>query len=213
MSIDINAIAQALNTSKRSAERRANKEAWAFKEESVRGGKKRMYALASLPKAIRDAILTHKVSNLPPAGVSTISPASSAGPTSPAPFYSVATLDIDHCTSRQREESAARHTILRKLDELQQASGSSREVAMNTMLTMARAGTLAAYKAQLTAAAKVVEFNEHAKPGTEKTNTVEFSAPAGFTVDSERLAQHNKALAYASEHKVSYAEALAAAGE
>lgn len=111
MTIDIKTIAAALGVAKSSACDRAVREGWEFKEESVRGGKKRMYALASLPKAIRDAILTYKVRNLPPAGVSTISPASSAGSTSPAPFYSVAKLDIDHCTSRQREESAARHTI------------------------------------------------------------------------------------------------------
>lgn len=53
---DIAGIAHALRIAKRSAERRALKEAWPFSEESVRGGRRRLYPLASLPKDVQAAV-------------------------------------------------------------------------------------------------------------------------------------------------------------
>lgn len=46
-------IAAALGVTKNAVQRRANREAWPFEEASVRGGKKRLYATAVLPRAIR----------------------------------------------------------------------------------------------------------------------------------------------------------------
>lgn len=126
---------------------RATKEKWASRQVPGKGGKGGMrteYAVASLPKIVRDAILRHKIKNHPAAGVAAVSPADSSAvaTTSAAPFYSVAPVDRAHSTARQREEELARATVLRKLDELQRASACTREAAMTTLLTMARAGTL-----------------------------------------------------------------------
>ncbi len=127
--VDINGIAAALGIGKRGCEIRAIREAWPFVESAVRGGKKRLYPAASLPTAVREAILHHKIKHI-------------HTPTPQVSTYPIAPVDPDHCTARQREEKLARHTVLRKLDELMRASGSSREAAMTTLLTMARAGTL-----------------------------------------------------------------------
>ena len=54
---DIQQIAAALNLSKRAAEIRASKAGWQFSAEAVRGGQRRLYALASLPKDVQAAIL------------------------------------------------------------------------------------------------------------------------------------------------------------
>lgn len=51
---DIKTIAAALGIEKRTAERRASKDAWPFIEQPGRGGKKRLYPLNSLPKAVRE---------------------------------------------------------------------------------------------------------------------------------------------------------------
>ncbi|WP_322741711.1 Mu transposase C-terminal domain-containing protein [Rhodocyclus tenuis] len=49
-------IAAALQISKQGVAARANRESWAFDEQSVRGGKQRRYPLATLPKDVRDAV-------------------------------------------------------------------------------------------------------------------------------------------------------------
>lgn len=68
---------------------------------------------------------------------------------------------------------------------------------------------LDAYKAQLHAAPKVVEFGEK---GADKggKGTVEFAAPAGYTVDPEGLELHQKVVAYQKQHNVTYDAALSA---
>jgi hypothetical protein len=66
---------------------------------------------------------------------------------------------------------------------------------------------LAIYKAQLSAAPKLVDFSEKGK-GAADEGVVNFAAPQGFTVDTERLELHNKALAYAEANKVTYEVAL-----
>lgn len=129
--VDIKAIAAALGVAKSSACDRAIRESWPFDESAGRGGKKRIYTTANLPTAVREAIFHHRI-NSEPAPVPPVS----------VPTYPVSPLDPAHCTARQREEKLARHVVLNKLYELMQASGSSKEAAMTTMLTMARAGTL-----------------------------------------------------------------------
>ncbi len=140
--VDIKVIADALDVSKQACQKRALKESWPFDEVPHPGGGKRLYPLATLPKVVREAILHHSVKSLH----SDDAPLSSSGlgvaTTVATPTYPVVPLDPDHCTARQREEKLARQTVLRKLDELQHASSCTREAAITTMLTMARAGTL-----------------------------------------------------------------------
>lgn len=56
--LTINQIAEALDLTKRTAERRAKKEAWPYAEESVKGGKRRLYAFLDLPRDIQPALLS-----------------------------------------------------------------------------------------------------------------------------------------------------------
>lgn len=135
--VDIKAIADALGASNSGAAYRAKRESWPFEEISGRGGKKRLYPLVSLPKAVREAIACYQIkgSDAPKTVVKT-EKAARALPCSIVP------ADPESCTAQQRDEEHARRIVLRKLDELMQASGSSREAAMITLLTMASAGTL-----------------------------------------------------------------------
>ncbi|MCR6661864.1 MAG: Mu transposase C-terminal domain-containing protein [Luteimonas sp.] len=58
-------IASALRVAKRSAERRANKEGWAFNEITGRGGKKRVYVTESLPAEVRAALVLASTRSVP----------------------------------------------------------------------------------------------------------------------------------------------------
>jgi transposase InsO family protein len=55
--VDAGAIASALSIAKRSVERRALKESWSFTEQAVRGGRRRLYALNTLPADVQAAVL------------------------------------------------------------------------------------------------------------------------------------------------------------
>jgi transposase InsO family protein len=55
--VDIKQIAAALKITKRAAELRAAKESWSYTETTVRGGKRRLYASASLPTDVQTALL------------------------------------------------------------------------------------------------------------------------------------------------------------
>jgi len=63
----------------------------------------------------------------------------------------------------------------------------------------------------LAALPKQVEFREVGAGALVEPKTASFAAPAGYTVDSERLEIHNQALAYQSKHPgTSYEAAVAA---
>jgi uncharacterized protein YoaH (UPF0181 family) len=93
------AIAAALNVSKRAVERRAQREAWAFTEASVRGGKKRYFAVDALPVDVKAAILIKRP----------VSPKTAAAAPSPA-FIESARRRYATVTdqARARAEGAAR---------------------------------------------------------------------------------------------------------
>lgn len=70
-----------------------------------------------------------------------------------------------------------------------------------------------AFKGLLGDLPDLVEFSEVATKNNAATGAakdVEFAAPSGYTVDNDRLALHQKAMAHADQHKVSYDVALAA---
>lgn len=72
---------------------------------------------------------------------------------------------------------------------------------------------LDAYRAQLAAAPKLVEFGEHPAAGADPAATVDFAAPPGFVVDADRAALHAKALAYQVAHEgIDYLAAVKAVG-
>lgn len=108
---------------------RAEKELWAFEEVSGRGGKKRYYPLASLPKDIRESLQAHQMQ----AALAPIVKAEAA----PVAVQPAATL-----TDKQRAERDARQSVLAQINRLQVQGNCSRESAMTTLLTMARLGKL-----------------------------------------------------------------------
>lgn len=55
--LDLRELASTVGLSKRALEMRAAKEAWPFQEVAVRGGKRRLYSLASLPAELHTAVL------------------------------------------------------------------------------------------------------------------------------------------------------------
>lgn len=64
------------------------------------------------------------------------------------------------------------------------------------------------YKSQLESSPVLVNFGESAANKELDSNTVNFAAPAGFSVDAENLELHQKVMQYAETNKVSYDEAL-----
>ena len=63
----------------------------------------------------------------------------------------------------------------------------------------------------LKAQPKVIDFAERGKGELEETKTVDFAAPAGYTIDAEQLGLHNKARAYQQAHPgTEYTAAIAA---
>lgn len=72
---------------------------------------------------------------------------------------------------------------------------------------------LDAYKRQLQAQPKMVEFGEVAPGQGDVAGDIEFSAPPGFSVDPERLALHAKAQAFMKANpNTDYASAIKAVG-
>lgn len=126
---DLEEVAKAIGITKRTLERRANKEGWPFEEVVGRGGKKRFYPLSALPKDIQAALQQHEMQQI-------LAPAVPVDPL-PAVIQPAAAL-----TDKQRAERDARTSVIAMIGRLQAQSRCSREAAMTTLLTMARAGKL-----------------------------------------------------------------------
>lgn len=140
-------IAEALGVSKQAIAQRAEREAWPFSEEAVRGGRRRLYEPATLPKDVQKALGDQVAKRLSLSVVSSAgssSPAASAGAgvaaLLPAPVLSAAEL-----TDRQRLERDARNGVLAAIRRLQADAGCSQETALTTLLTNARTGRLEAH--------------------------------------------------------------------
>jgi putative transposase len=83
-SIALDEIAKALGISKQAVAKRAAKQDWTYQEVTGRGGAKRLYPLATLPKAIQDALSIHQLDAhmaalpVPSVTVPVVSPAANA---------------------------------------------------------------------------------------------------------------------------------------
>lgn len=136
-SVTLADIALALSVHKTSVMRRADKESWAYSEVAVRGGKQRLYPVASLPAAIRNALLARHVESMTAPAIPAIAD------TSAVPGR--ATVSLTYCTDltdQQRLERDARHGVLAAIGKLQAETNCSKEAAMTTLLTNARANKL-----------------------------------------------------------------------
>lgn len=140
-------VAEALGVSKQGAAQRADRESWPYTEEAVRGGRRRLFDPAALPKDVQKAMGAHVVRSLSPTVVSSAGsslPAVSAGAGVPS-LPPVPVLSPAELTDRQRLERDARHGVLAAIRRLQADAGCSQETALTTLLTNARAGRLDAH--------------------------------------------------------------------
>jgi len=126
--VEINVIAEAIGIAKRSAERRAVKESWSFEEAPVRGGKKRIYPVSNLPKAVRESILQYSIK-------STAAPCVAELPVA-APFYTVS----HELKDWQRKTAEARSAIINEVKRLAGAAG--QEKAIQAVIALAANGEL-----------------------------------------------------------------------
>lgn len=138
-------IAEALGVHKTSVLRRADRESWTFSEEPFRGGSRRLYFLATLPRDVKKALAARAL------GISTdvsstagsishpavISPAGAASLPAPAAPFS------EDLTQEQRARRNQRDAVLSEVERLEHEAGCSRKVAITTLLTNARTGRLA----------------------------------------------------------------------
>lgn len=134
----------------RSVERRATKKSWPYREQPGRGGKKRLFPLATLPAPVREAIIRCRLGAaiaVSPAPTFSSSPATTAGvlpaterqphPARPAGFFIQSCADL---TDRQRLERDARTGVVAAIRRYQAETGCSQEAAMHTLLTTAASG-------------------------------------------------------------------------
>lgn len=129
-------IARVIGSHKTSVMRRAEAEAWPYQEKAVRGGKKRFFSLGDLPTDIRKALQNAAIRETLPTIAEKVA----------APIIQQAPERL--LTDAQRLERDARLGIKAAIDRLL-ASGSSKEAALITLLTTARAGTLDEVTAQM----------------------------------------------------------------
>jgi putative transposase len=126
-------IATALKISKQASGSRARKEAWPYQEEPHPGGKRRLYPLASLPKNVRSAVMAHRLSAVTPTAQAVVSTALANQAITP---HAAVTTESD------RAERDARCLVEREIRQMMDRAGCSKETAITTLLTNARAGRL-----------------------------------------------------------------------
>lgn len=132
-------IAAALGISKRAAEVRATRDAWPYQEAPCRGGRRRLYALADLPNAVREpvqAYLLEQAIRAPHGVLPAATPNVAVATPDVAPAFAAPT------TEAQRAERDARQAVEREIVRLMADAGCSKAAAMTTLLTHARAGRL-----------------------------------------------------------------------
>lgn len=138
--LDIKVIADALSIGKRGCEIRAARECWPFEEQSVRGGKKRLYSLATLPKAVREAILHHKLNSSNPDDAP-LSLSGSGVVATVTTSTHLATLPVSHeLKDWQRKTAEARIAIINEIKRLSTAAGM--EKAIQAVIALAINGEL-----------------------------------------------------------------------
>lgn len=156
-----NTIGEALSITARAVKRRAARENWPFQEQTVRGGTRRLYIVASLPADVRDAFLSHLIESAPahpalpeqePSALSHPETRKASAPvaalstrgvashvTSPATALAEAS-PRSNLTDRQREVLDARAAIVAEVKRLGASVGVNR--AIHNLLRFAAAGEL-----------------------------------------------------------------------
>ena len=119
---DVKTIAVALGMGKRGCEIRASREAWLFEELAVRGGKKRLYQISSLPTPVREAILHHQIKN---SSATAVALPASHNQTEVGIFIPPKSSDL---MDWQRKIAAARCAIVNEVQRLAKAAGTEKAI-------------------------------------------------------------------------------------
>lgn len=175
--VDIKVISTVLGISKQAALKQEKRDSWPFEEQPVRGGKKRLYPLNSLPKAVREAILRHHLKSSSTAGVTAVSPADSSAATPAAPFYSVALPAQHELKDWQRKTAEARATIINEVKRLSRAAGT--EKAMQAVIALAANGELPEHLQRLVPVA-------NAKAGSEGKRNLSRTSIYRWMLEAEK---------------------------
>lgn len=109
---------------------RANRESWLFEEATARGGKKRLFPFAALPKDIKEALQKKAIAAALPVIAEEIA----------QPI--VMQVGDASLTDRQRLERDARSGVKAAIQRMQAETGCSQESALHTLLNNARTGNL-----------------------------------------------------------------------
>ena len=120
---DISAV---LEIAKRSAERRAIAESWPYEEQTVRGGKKRLYRVADLPEDVRTAVAKHQLAAAAPKLPAPLNHAANHNviPTqAAAPARALANL-----TKYEYDVAVARAAVLDEVARIAHAAGERRAI-------------------------------------------------------------------------------------
>ena len=149
--VTLAAVAEALGIEKRSAERRADREAWPYTEETVRGGRRRLYDPAMLPKSaedVRRALTAHKLTtalaDVSCAAGSSLPAALPAGAVSINTSAVPAVLSCGDMSEADRTQRDAAQAVIRAVDKIIADAGCSPKAACHTLIINARAGQLTA---------------------------------------------------------------------
>jgi len=147
---DFTEISAALNVSPQAVQKRSIKEGWAYREQTVRGGKKRLFPISSLPKPVRETLQTARLSSIQldlfvsSSGANTThtaaAPALSGGTVTTTTVAAGLSIPCADLTDAQRQERDARTGIVAAIHRFQAKSGCSQEAAITTLLTLARTG-------------------------------------------------------------------------
>ncbi|MDP2808675.1 MAG: transposase family protein [Rhodocyclaceae bacterium] len=177
---DFAEIAVALLVSLQAVRKRAIKESWPYREQPQRGGKKRLFPLASLPPEVRQTVqqrrigtliavppaLTLPVSSSPAPSLAGALPAASPSPT-PAGLFIPQSADL--LTDRQRAERDARAGVVAAIRSFQAEAGCGLERALHTLLATAASGR---------AAPVVVRFLQLARDGRGRKGAHDTGLPS-----------------------------------
>lgn len=162
---DFAEIAAALGVSLQAAKKRATKGNWPYREQAQRGGKKRLFPLATLPEPVRTVITKRRIAATlgaasavspvpnkgfpavtpatftnPPTPVSAMTGALPAAPSSPTLAGLLIPQACADLTDDQRLERDSRAGVVAAIRRFQVEAGCSQERAMQTLLTLAASG-------------------------------------------------------------------------
>ena len=153
------AIAAALGVTPRAVNKRADREAWSYTEQAVRGGQQRTYIIADLPADVRDAVARRLLESAP--ALSTT--AQNSAIAEPLKTLPVAVPSSTQLANWQRDIACARKALVDEVKRIGAVIGTDR--AIGNVIQLAEKGELPEHLQRLVPVA-------NAKRGSTGTRTL-----------------------------------------